>query len=175
MNSQKQNVIRGAFLAILLIAADQITKQLALLFLSGRNGVFVIPGVLELFYLENRGAAFGIFADRQWFFILIAVVMLLITAGIFIRTPRDSFYCPLRIICILIFAGAVGNMIDRILHHFVIDFLYLSLIDFPVFNLADCYVCVGAAAAVLAMFTVYKEESFAFLKHDPTDHNGENK
>ena len=64
----------------------------------------------------------------------------------------------------LIAAGAVGNMLDRLIIHYVIDFLYFSLIDFPVFNIADCYVCIGAALAVISLFTLYKEDSFAFLK-----------
>lgn len=169
MNSRKQKLTLGVFLTMFLVAVDQITKYLAFVFLSGKNGFEVIPGILELFYLENRGAAFGIFADRQWFFICIALIMILAAAFIYSRTPQEKAYRLLRSICILIIAGALGNMIDRIVHHFVIDFLYLSVIDFPVFNIADCYICIGAALALLALFTVYKDESFAFLKNNHMD------
>jgi signal peptidase II len=64
---------------------------------------------------------------------------------------------------VLIAGGAVGNMIDRLLRGYVTDFLYFSLIDFPVFNVADCYVCIGAAVLALALFTRYKEDDFHFL------------
>lgn len=169
MNNRKQNLTVGVFLMVFLVAVDQITKYLAFVYLSGKNGFEVVSGVLELFYLENRGAAFGIFADKQWFFIGIAVAMILVAAFIYIRTPQESSYRLLRSICILIMAGAFGNMIDRIVHHFVIDFLYFSLIDFPVFNIADCYICIGAALALWALFTVYKDESFSFLKNNHMD------
>lgn len=164
MNTKKRIFFTGVWVTILLIAIDQITKYFALTLLSGTSGIEVIPGVFELFYLENKGAAFGMLDNRQWIFILIAIVM---TAGIgwvYMKLPEKRVYRLLRVICILIAAGAVGNMIDRLVHHFVVDFLYVSLIDFPVFNIADCYVCIGAALMVIAMFTVYAEESFDFLR-----------
>lgn len=164
MNTRKGVLLKGLLITLLLIAADQVTKYFAVCCLAGKGGIEVIPGVLELFYLENRGAAFGMFANRQWFFILIAVVMALAAVLVYIKTPERKQYSLLRFVCILIGAGAVGNMLDRLMHRYVIDFLYISLIDFPVFNVADCYVCVGAALAVIALFTVYREESFEFLK-----------
>ena len=144
MNTKKRIFFTGVWVTILLIAIDQITKYFALTRLSGTSGIEVIPGVFELFYLENKGAAFGMLENRQWIFILMALVM---TAGIgwvYAKLPERRIYRLLRVICILIAAGAVGNMIDRLVHHFVVDFLYVSLIDFPVFNIADCYVCIGA-------------------------------
>lgn len=165
MNTRKRGLFTGIILTVILTAFDQITKQLALTFLSGTGGVELIPGVFELFYLENRGAAFGMLANKQWIFILIAILMAAAAIYIYHKTPNERRYRLLRLVCILITSGAVGNMIDRIVHHFVIDFLYFSLIDFPVFNIADCYVCIGAALAVVSMFTVYGNESFEFLKN----------
>ncbi|MDO4321573.1 MAG: signal peptidase II [Lachnospiraceae bacterium] len=153
----------GLLFTLLLLALDQITKYLAQRYLPGSRGADVIPGVFQLFYLENRGAAFGMMADRQWFFIIVAFIMMLAAGYVYFKLPLEKHYHFLRAVCVLIAAGAVGNMLDRILHSYVIDFLYVSLIDFPVFNLADCYVCVGAALGILAVFTLYREDDFQFL------------
>lgn len=163
MEKKRNRLFAGVLAVILLTAVDQITKYLAKTFLAGTPGVKLIPGVFQLFYLENRGAAFGMMENRQWLFILIAVIMLAAAGYIYLKMPCVAHYRPLRLVCILIAAGAVGNMIDRILWNYVIDFLYFSLIDFPVFNVADCYVCVGAVLAVLLIFTLYREDPFEFL------------
>lgn len=161
--SRKDYLPAGAVLAGLLLALDQFTKYLALTRLAGTPGCPLIPGVFELFYLENRGAAFGVLSGRQWFFIAVAAVMMAAAVFVYLRLPEDRHYHLLRVVCVLILAGAAGNMTDRFVHHYVIDFLYFSLIDFPVFNVADSYVCVGAALAVVSMFTLYKEDDFGFL------------
>ena len=146
-----------------LVGLDQLTKYLAVARLAGEKGVPVIPGVFELFYLENRGAAFGMLTNRQWFFAAVALVMVIAAVYVYLRLPEGRRYHFLRVICVLIAAGAVGNMLDRLFRHYVVDFLYVSAIDFPVFNVADCYVCVGTGLALLALFTVYREEDFSFL------------
>lgn len=163
MKKKTGSILTGIFVSVILYVIDQVTKLLAKMHLSDTPGISVIPGVFELYYLENRGAAFGMMENRQIFFVVIALLMFLFSWYMYYKLPAAGFYTPLRIICILIGAGAVGNMTDRILWNYVIDFLYVSLIDFPVFNVADCYVCVGAAAAVILLFTVYKDEPFDFL------------
>ncbi|MCD7743891.1 MAG: signal peptidase II [Lachnospiraceae bacterium] len=154
----------GAVLILLLLAADQLTKYLAQIQLAGTAGIALIPGVFELYYVENRGAAFGMLNNRQLLFIVIAAVIIVISIYTYIRLPESRHYHFLRVVCVLIASGAAGNMIDRLVRGYVTDFLYVSLIDFPVFNLADCFVCVGAALAVIALFTLYQNEDFAFLK-----------
>lgn len=148
---------------LLLTAADQFTKYLAVTYLAGKKEISLIPGVFELFYLENRGAAFGMFAGRQWFFIAVALAMLVIAFLVCRKLPASRHFGLLRLVCVLIAAGAAGNMLDRLFRRYVVDFLYFSLIDFPVFNVADCYVCAGAALAVIGIFTVYREDNFDFL------------
>lgn len=158
----------GSIITLSLIAVDQFTKYLAETYLAGTSGISMIPGVFELYYLENTGAAFGMLNNRQIFFVVIAFVISALAVYVYIRTPlepRDrTFYHPLRLICVILTAGALGNMIDRLTRGYVVDFLYFSLIDFPVFNLADCYVCVGAVLALVFLFTRYRSEEFAFLK-----------
>ena len=109
---------------ILLIAADQLTKWLAYVFLRGKGAVPVVRGVLELLYLENNGAAFGILKHRQ---ILLALLAVLISAAAFWfyhRMPASGKFLWLRICCVMLCAGALGNMIDRLVHRFVIDFIF---------------------------------------------------
>lgn len=156
-------IIFGIIVTALLVGFDQLTKYLARTCLAGNRGMSVIPGVFELYYLENRGAAFGMLTNRQWLFAAVAVLMILALVYVYLRLPEDRHYHLLRMVCILIVSGAAGNMIDRIMNHYVTDFLYVALIHFPVFNIADCYVCVGAAAAVVLLFTVYRSEEFRFL------------
>ena len=103
------------------------------------------------------------FANRQIFFITVAVVMSIAAVYVYYRLPMEKHYHLLRFICILIVSGALGNMTDRLIYGFVIDFLYVKLIDFPVFNIADCYVCIGAALAVFSILTVYRKDEFEFL------------
>lgn len=163
MEKKKNNIPAGIMASVILYVIDQVTKILAKMYVSDTPGITVIPGVFELFYLENRGAAFGMMENRQIFFIVIAVIMLIFAGYIYVKLPYSRIYTPLRIICILIAAGAVGNMTDRIVWNYVIDFLYISLIDFPVFNVADCYVCIAAVAAIVLLLTIYKDEPFEFL------------
>lgn len=123
----------------------------------------MIRNVFSLHYLENRGAAFGIFQNRQSFFLLMTGIVLLGIAWIYHKMPKDAKYQPLRWISLVITAGAIGNLIDRLFLHYVVDFLYFELIDFPVFNVADCYVTCSAVILVILVLFYYKEEDFAFL------------
>ncbi|MCI7814250.1 MAG: signal peptidase II [Lachnospiraceae bacterium] len=148
-----------AFLSCsLLILLDQLTKWLAARFLKGGSDLVVIPNVFELHYLENVGVAFGILKNRQWLPITFAAI---IAVGFFVaycKTSLKKQFLPLRISMIGIISGAIGNMIDRIWHGYVIDFAYISLIDFPVFNLADCYIVLSIILLAILVLFVYHEE-----------------
>lgn len=137
---------------VVLVLADQLTKLWATVSLAGGPGIAVIPGVFEFQYVENRGAAFGILQNRQWLFIVGTVVMMVIIAMIYHKIPMEKRYRGLRISCILILSGAVGNFIDRVRQQYVVDFLYCKLIHFPVFNVADCFVVIGTILLVLIFF-----------------------
>ena len=121
----------------------------------------LILGVFELYYSENRGVVLGMLQEKQLFFFLIAV---LIFAGVLYmlwRMPDGKHYRPLAVCLMLIASGAVGNMIDRITQSYVVDFLYFSLINFPIFNVADCYVTCSAVGLVLLIMFYYKDEDMA--------------
>ena len=147
-----EKAMTGVIIALVfLLAADQLTKAAAFHLLRGSDGIRLIPGVLELTYVENRGAAFGILKEHQSLFILLSVVVCigLLTAAFRMRKNRGTVL--IRFLCAALCAGALGNAIDRIRHHFVIDFIYVSLIRFPVFNLADIYVTAGCFLLVLVL------------------------
>lgn len=80
----------------------------------------------------------------------------------FFRVPQNSYYVPLITVTAVLAGGAAGNLIDRILRGYVVDFIYFSLIDFPVFNVADIYVCGGIALVLIVIFK-YKDGDFSFL------------
>ena len=147
----------------LLILLDLGTKAVAAQALQGKPPIVLIHNVLELLYLQNTGAAFSLFENAQWLFILIAVLAVIFITLFLVRIPKNRRFLPLQILLTLISAGAIGNLIDRIRLGYVRDFIYFSLIDFPVFNVADIYVTVSTALLVLVVLFYYKEEDFHFL------------
>ena len=143
---------------LFLVLLDQGIKLWALNTLRDKDPIVLIDGVLEFRYLENRGAAFGIFQNRQLFFIVITLIVMAGIIFIYRGIPGDRRYLPLRICFYLIGAGAVGNLIDRVCRSYVVDFIYFKLIDFPIFNVADIYVTLSAITLALLLLFYYKEE-----------------
>ncbi|MGI6010365.1 MAG: signal peptidase II [Ruminococcus sp.] len=170
MNSRKQNLkwYGGGLLGLLiLVFLDQWTKHLAVIHLKNQPDIEIIPGVFQLHYLENRGAAFGILQNQQWIFILLCFFFLFLITWLYLRLPRQKYYLPLAVLSVGISAGAIGNLIDRIRLNYVVDFLYASFINFPVFNVADIYVTVSVILLVIFILFFYKDdEDFSFLKKD---------
>ncbi len=163
------------FVSLFLIIFDQWTKHLAVAFLKGGAEIALLPRVLYLLYVENPGAAFGILRGQQFFFLLITIVVLL---GILytvwkipssfhsgqVEMEKSRSYFPLFWALCFVFSGAIGNCIDRQLRAYVVDFIYFSPIDFPVFNVADIYVSVSAFLLLLLFMFYYKETDFSFVK-----------
>lgn len=160
----KKQAVFGILLVILLLAVDQASKYLAVMFLKDKPDFQLIPGVFSLHYLENRGSAFGMLQNQMLFFLLITVFVLAAAIFFLRRLPKNRHFLPLRIVGYFLVAGALGNFIDRIFHSYVIDFFYFSLIDFPVFNVADIYITVSTIVLFILILFVYKEEDFACLK-----------
>ena len=148
---------------VILVAFDQLTKWLVVKYLLPGGPISIIDGVFELRYLENRGAAFGIFQNRQWMFILLTLIIVAAVIWLYIKMPETKRMLPLRIISVAVISGAIGNLIDRILNSYVVDFLYFRLIDFPIFNVADIYVTVSAVIFIILFIFYYKDDDFKFL------------
>lgn len=148
---------------IILIAADQFTKHIAVLNLKNQPAFSIIDGVLEFNYLENRGAAFGMLQNQKVFFVFVAVIFLGVIIYVLFRTPEETKYTRLHVLLVMIAGGAIGNMIDRLRLDYVVDFIYIVLINFPIFNIADMYVTFATAILVIQVLFVYKENDFNFL------------
>lgn len=149
---------------LILFFADRITKIMARDALMGKDGFPLIPGVLEFRYLENFGAAFGMLQNFRIFFIIIGILFLAVMVFLLIRIPPVRKYRLLRICLCLMSAGAAGNLYDRITLDYVIDFIYFSYINFPIFNVADCYVTVSTAVLIVLLLFVFREEDLDLKK-----------
>ncbi len=148
---------------LLLIGVDQITKHIAVMQLKDKPAFSIINGVLEFNYLENKGAAFGMLQNQKAFFVFVAVVILGVIAYVLYKTPDDKKYTRLHVLLSFIAAGAIGNMIDRIRLDYVVDFIYIVLINFPIFNVADMYVSFSTVLLVILLLFVYKESDLNFI------------
>lgn len=131
-----------------MVLVDQVVKYWAVISLAPVGSIPLIPGVLQLTYVENRGAAFSILQNQIWLFILLTVVILCVI--IYVLQKQMIQTALGRISLVVIAAGAVGNMIDRLFRHYVVDMIELVFVHFPVFNIADIYVTVG-----VVLFCIY--------------------
>jgi len=144
-------VILSLAFIILLIVIDQLTKYLCVQFLKPVGSVDIIEGLLRFVYSENRGAAFGILQNQRWFFIVITIIFCFIFLYLLYFYKNHNFWSKLS--GILIVAGGIGNLIDRIKVGYVVDFISVSFFP-PIFNFADCCVVIGAICLIIyVLFT----------------------
>ena len=148
--------------AVLLVAVDQITKYIALTQLKPIGSVTFIDGFMDFTFVENRGAAFGIFGGKTWLLLVISIIICAVLVWAMTKMPKTKEYRKLRVTFVLILSGAVGNIIDRALRGYVVDFFEFTFIKWPVFNMADIYVVVGTIVmAVIIMFFMKDEKENA--------------
>lgn len=190
-NKTKKQMCTAGIIALILVAIDQLTKYLAVINLKqSSTGVFVlIPGVFEFRYLENQSAAFGVdllsiirsenplafLRAKMIFFSVITIAVVILLCVWYRKIPVSKRFRLLNVVVILFVAGALGNLIDRIVNNYVVDFFYFSLINFPIFNVADIYVTVAAFMFIILGLFYYKEEDFSLIfpdkKHDGKHEN----
>ena len=148
-NFKKRSLIYTAIiLAVILL--DQITKYLAVEHLKPIGTFPIIPDALHLTYVTNYGAAFGMLADHRWIFLAVSTVAIVLMAA-YLYYKRDE-HPLLGVSMSFIIGGGIGNMIDRTLMGYVVDFVDFRLINFAVFNVADIFVCVGCGMLFLWLF-----------------------
>ena len=154
--SPRDYILYSAIIAIGVLL-DQITKWLSVEFLSKISTFPIIKNVIHLTYVENRGAAFGMFKDHRWVFMVTSTVMIIgLSLYLYLGFAENKLY---EVSIAMIISGGIGNMIDRIALKYVIDFIDFRLINFAVFNGADSFVCVGAGLLVLALVRDIIKES----------------
>ncbi len=153
-----------------LVGLDQLTKWLAVMYLRGGSDITVIPKILNLSYAENTGAAFSILSGERWFLIVItAIVMIALMA--FLLFGQFRHYKLFNISATLILAGGLGNLIDRVVQGYVVDFFKTTFMDFPVFNVADCFVVVGSVLLLIFFCFVYEDKAPAEASDDTSTDN----
>lgn len=139
--------IIGIICSVLLLIIDQVSKYLVTTHFNVYDSRPLIEGILNLTYIHNTGAAFGIFRNQRWIFMSITTIIIVICIGMLIK---KTFRSPLMHWAILlVLSGGIGNMIDRIFRGYVVDFFDVQFIDFAIFNVADCCVVAGAALILL--------------------------
>ena len=131
-----------------IVAADQLTKLWVVRDIPLYTREEALPGVFHLTYVQNTGAAFSSFQGMQWLF---AVIFALFTVAIIweFSKKRLPFTAFDRWCIALIYAGGLGNMIDRVRLGYVVDMIAVDFIDFPVFNVADCFITCGCIALLV--------------------------
>ena len=143
-------------LIIAFIYLDQLSKYLAVIYLKGGESFPIIKNVLHLTYVENEGAAFGMLKDHRWIFMIISSVAII---GLFVYLVKNHKASRLQNVALtMIIAGGIGNMIDRVVLGYVVDFIDFTLINFAIFNVADSFVCVGVGLLIICLLMTLKRE-----------------
>ena len=143
---------------ISLVVLDQTTKCLVRAHFALHESRSVIHGFFSLTYVQNRGAAWGILAGWRIALVALAAVMLFVLARY--REKIFGTHAIGRVSFVLLVAGIIGNVIDRVWLGYVVDFLdfYLGTSHFPAFNVADSCICIGVGLYMLASFAMGKRE-----------------
>ena len=151
---------------VVLIGVDQAVKIWAMQELMPIGTIPLIENVFHLTYVKNYGAAFSILQDKRIFLIIITDITLGIALYILISKKMNHSCANWSIA--LIVAGGIGNLIDRIRLGFVVDYLDFRLINFPVFNFADCCVVIGTGLLIIYMFLIEPKETKKRLNEEAT-------
>ncbi|MBQ2855425.1 MAG: signal peptidase II [Oscillospiraceae bacterium] len=139
-----------------IVAADQFTKYLTVANIALYEDIPFIPGLLQLTYVQNTGAAFSSFEGQQWLFALIFVFFTGLVLWEYFKKPMG--FTTLERWCIAaIYGGGLGNMIDRVRMGYVVDMIETTFIEFPVFNVADCFITCGCILMMIHLVLFNKE------------------
>jgi signal peptidase II len=168
--------LRAIASIILLVCLDQYTKYMVVTHLELYTYHPIIGNLFGLYYLQNNGMAWGMFQQKQIFFLIFTILILIAAVYVYVKLLKDTFFRPLNICIIFLVSGAIGNMIDRMfrgefLHGGVVDFLYIKCINFPVFNVADMYVTMSIFVIILLMFLKYRNVDFESIIGKDTSQN----
>ena len=139
-----------------IVAVDQITKYLTVANIALFQDVPFIPGLLGLTYVQNTGAAFSSFEGQQWLFALIFAVFTVLILREY-KTKSMGFSNFERWCIAAVYGGGLGNMVDRVRMGYVVDMIETQFMEFPVFNVADCFITCGCIAMMVHLVLFNKE------------------
>ena len=156
MRSRMRLLFYGLF-AALIVVADQITKLLVLNKIPLQGHVDAIPGLFHLTYVQNTGAAFSSFQGMRWLFV--GIFLVLTAALLFEYFKKPMAFAAFERVCLAaVYGGALGNVIDRVRLGYVVDMICVDFMDFPVFNVADCFITCGCV--LLLVHLVFFNKAF---------------
>lgn len=158
--------LRHLLYAVALIILDQLTKYASRAAFSDGSNISVIPGVLRFVLHKNTGAVWGFLSGTQHSILYLTIatfVILTLIVFVYIKIPDTKKFAPLLLIITFIFSGAIGNLIDRVCLNYVTDFIYFEIINFPVFNVADCYVTVSVFVLSYLILFKYDDSDLDFF------------
>lgn len=141
------SVVLPVIICAVLVAIDQGIKLLVIEYLKPIEYLDVLDGILRLRYVENSGAVFGSFATHTLVLTIFSIALLGVTIYFLVTNKSNSKFANLCLL--LMVAGGIGNIIDRIRLHYVVDYIEPLFVDFAVFNFADCLITVGAAMLIV--------------------------
>lgn len=151
---------------VMLVACDQIAKYWVRLSLQVGERHPFIPYLVELFHVQNVGAAFGLGAGGRFFFIVFALLICALCISLYMKSEEMTLFEWMLLV--LLSAGAIGNLIDRVCFGQVTDFFNLLFVEFAVFNVADIYVSLTAVLFILAL--LFRPLSVRHLMVYPDSH-----
>jgi signal peptidase II len=145
------------FIAIIILILDQITKFVIASSMRIGDSFEVIPGFLNITSHRNNGAAWGILSGKMSFFVIITVIILIVLIVFYIKEAKHNLF--MQIALSLLFAGALGNFIDRLFHGEVVDFIdtYIFGYNFPIFNVADSSLTIGVILIIISLLIDVKK------------------
>ena len=149
--------IFAVVVGVLALGADQISKYYVMNHFLEAESKPAIEGFFEWNYVKNRGAAWGMLDGHTWILLALTFVAVLVCVALLAKSGKKNKLLFWAVTLIL--SGGIGNMIDRIFRGFVVDFVHLQFIDFPVFNIADCVIVIGAALLMINFLLDFKASS----------------
>jgi len=155
---KRRSSIIGVLSVVLILLIDQVSKVVISSKLSPGESIPIIKDILHITFVKNTGAAFGLFKDSTFFFIVVSVIAVVIIGSIFLKAVRNEIFYDNFLFnfgLILIMSGALGNLIDRARLRYVVDFIDLRI--WPVFNFADTSITIGTALLVIS-FAIFDKK-----------------
>ena len=148
---KKYYITISLIVAIAILIIDQVTKRIIATTMNIGDSYEVIPNFLNITSHRNNGAAWGILSGKMGFFYIITIVILIVLVLLYIKEAKYNLFMQVAIS--LLFAGALGNFIDRLVNGEVVDFVDTNIFgyDFPIFNVADSSLTIGVLFIIIAL------------------------
>lgn len=154
---------------IAVVLLDQWTKYLTVTKIADER-IVLWENVFELVYVKNNGMAWGMFQNMQWLFVVITPIVLGLITWFYLKMPYEKKFIPMRVLTVMLTGGAIGNLLDRMFRGefckgHVVDMFYFKAIDFPVFNVADSFICVSFVLLAILVIFKYSDDDFDRMFH----------